>query len=120
MMSGDNTSGLVPQRQMTFDHDSSELEIQDHINEPSSSKLVPNVSPPADTSDPSLQELDLLFSPIQSDGFIDPDHPEKVYRLRKALYGLKQPPRAWYDELSTFLMSKSFTKGTGYLLKDKN
>ncbi|GJX97360.1 retrovirus-related pol polyprotein from transposon TNT 1-94 [Tanacetum coccineum] len=27
-------------------------------------------------------------------GFIDPDHPEKFYRLRKALYGLKQAPRA--------------------------
>ncbi|GJZ08423.1 retrovirus-related pol polyprotein from transposon TNT 1-94 [Tanacetum coccineum] len=40
------------------------------------------------------------------------DHPEKVYRLRKALYGLKQAPRAWYDELSNFLMSKGFTKGT--------
>ncbi|GKA86744.1 retrovirus-related pol polyprotein from transposon TNT 1-94 [Tanacetum coccineum] len=48
----------------------------------------------------------------QPDGFVDPDHPEKVYRLRKALYGLKQAPRAWYDELSNFLMSKGFTKGT--------
>ncbi|GKB75896.1 retrovirus-related pol polyprotein from transposon TNT 1-94, partial [Tanacetum coccineum] len=46
----------------------------------------------------------------QPDGFVDPDHPEKVYRLRKALYGLKQVPRAWYDELSNFLMFKSFTK----------
>ncbi|GKC74184.1 retrovirus-related pol polyprotein from transposon TNT 1-94 [Tanacetum coccineum] len=43
--------------------------------------------------------------------FVDPDHPEKVYRLRKALYGLKQAPRAWYDELLNFLMSKGFTKG---------
>ncbi|GKA54759.1 retrovirus-related pol polyprotein from transposon TNT 1-94 [Tanacetum coccineum] len=48
----------------------------------------------------------------QPDGFVDPDHPEKVYRLRKSLYGLKQAPRAWYDELSNFLMSKGFTKGT--------
>ncbi|GKB91874.1 retrovirus-related pol polyprotein from transposon TNT 1-94 [Tanacetum coccineum] len=48
----------------------------------------------------------------QPDGFIDPDHPEKVYRLRKSLYGLKQAPRAWYDELSNFLLSKGFTKGT--------
>nr|GEW29588.1 hypothetical protein [Tanacetum cinerariifolium] len=47
----------------------------------------------------------------QLDGFVDADHPEKVYRLRKALYGLKQAPKAWYDELSKFLTSKGFTKG---------
>ncbi|GJY10374.1 retrovirus-related pol polyprotein from transposon TNT 1-94 [Tanacetum coccineum] len=47
----------------------------------------------------------------QPDGFIDPDHPEKVYHLRKALYGLNQAPRASYDELLNFLMSKGFTKG---------
>ncbi|GJR21310.1 retrovirus-related pol polyprotein from transposon TNT 1-94 [Tanacetum coccineum] len=47
----------------------------------------------------------------QPDGFVDPDHPDKVYRLRKALYGLKQALRAWYDELSKFLISKGFTKG---------
>nr|GEV65633.1 hypothetical protein [Tanacetum cinerariifolium] len=48
----------------------------------------------------------------QPDGFVDPDHPEKVYQLRKTLYRLKQAPRAWYDELSKFLTSKGFTKGT--------
>nr|GEV48340.1 hypothetical protein [Tanacetum cinerariifolium] len=47
----------------------------------------------------------------QPDGFVNPDHPEKVYRLKKALYGSKQAPRAWYDELSKFLTSKGFTKG---------
>nr|GEV84930.1 retrovirus-related Pol polyprotein from transposon TNT 1-94 [Tanacetum cinerariifolium] len=46
----------------------------------------------------------------QPDGFVDHDHPEKVYQLKKALYGLKQAPRAWYDELSKFLTSKGFTK----------
>ncbi|GJY48344.1 retrovirus-related pol polyprotein from transposon TNT 1-94 [Tanacetum coccineum] len=48
----------------------------------------------------------------QPKGFIDPDHPEKVYFLRKALYGLKQAPRAWYDELFNFLMSKGFSKAS--------
>nr|GEW14676.1 retrovirus-related Pol polyprotein from transposon TNT 1-94 [Tanacetum cinerariifolium] len=46
----------------------------------------------------------------QPDRFVDPDHPEKVYRLKKALYGLKQAPSAWYDELLKFLTSKGFTK----------
>nr|GEX45007.1 retrovirus-related Pol polyprotein from transposon TNT 1-94 [Tanacetum cinerariifolium] len=30
----------------------------------------------------------------QPNGFVDPDHPEKVYQLKKALYGLKQALRA--------------------------
>nr|GFB93568.1 Gag-Pol polyprotein [Tanacetum cinerariifolium] len=47
----------------------------------------------------------------QPNGFVDPYHPDKVYRLKKALYGLKQAPRAWYDELSKFLLSKGFSKG---------
>ncbi|GJS55178.1 putative ribonuclease H-like domain-containing protein [Tanacetum coccineum] len=31
----------------------------------------------------------------QSKGFVDPDNPYYVYKLKKALYGLKQAPRAW-------------------------
>nr|GFA43767.1 retrovirus-related Pol polyprotein from transposon TNT 1-94 [Tanacetum cinerariifolium] len=48
----------------------------------------------------------------QPDGFVDPYHPDKVYHLKKALYGLKQALRAWYDELSNFLVSKGFSKGS--------
>nr|GEV40764.1 retrovirus-related Pol polyprotein from transposon TNT 1-94 [Tanacetum cinerariifolium] len=47
----------------------------------------------------------------QPEGFIDPDHPTHVYRLKKALYGLKQAPRAWYDTLSRFLLDTNFSKG---------
>nr|GEW95954.1 hypothetical protein [Tanacetum cinerariifolium] len=50
-----------------------------------------------------------LYGPLKEEvyvnqpyGFVDPYHPDKVYRLKKALYGLKQAPRAWYEELSTF------------------
>nr|GEV79514.1 retrovirus-related Pol polyprotein from transposon TNT 1-94 [Tanacetum cinerariifolium] len=48
----------------------------------------------------------------QSDGFVDPDKPNHVYKLKKALYGLKQAPRAWYDMLSSFLISQDFSKGS--------
>ncbi|GJX53512.1 retrovirus-related pol polyprotein from transposon TNT 1-94 [Tanacetum coccineum] len=44
------------------------------------------------------------------DGFVNPDFPNHVYRLKKALYGLKQAPRAWYDRLSSFLIEHNFTK----------
>ncbi|GKD84409.1 hypothetical protein Tco_1355563 [Tanacetum coccineum] len=46
---------------MTSDHNSSELRIHDYSNEPSSSKLVPKVVPPADKTATSRQELVLLF-----------------------------------------------------------
>nr|GEW10501.1 hypothetical protein [Tanacetum cinerariifolium] len=62
-------------------------------------------------------KIDFLNGPLkeevyvnQPDGFVDPYHPDKVYRLKKALYGLKQAPRAWYDKLSNFLVSKGFFK----------
>nr|GFB30146.1 retrovirus-related Pol polyprotein from transposon TNT 1-94 [Tanacetum cinerariifolium] len=48
----------------------------------------------------------------QPDGFVDPDNPNHVYKLKKAFYGLKQAPRAWYDMLSSFLLSQDFSKGS--------
>nr|GEX87156.1 retrovirus-related Pol polyprotein from transposon TNT 1-94 [Tanacetum cinerariifolium] len=47
----------------------------------------------------------------QPEGFVDPNHPTHVYRLKKALYGLKQALRAWYDTLSWFLLKNNFSKG---------
>ncbi|GKC29063.1 retrovirus-related pol polyprotein from transposon TNT 1-94 [Tanacetum coccineum] len=47
----------------------------------------------------------------QLEGFVDQDNPSHVYKLKKGLYGLKQAPRAWYDMLSSFLISQHFSKG---------
>ncbi|GKE30534.1 retrovirus-related pol polyprotein from transposon TNT 1-94 [Tanacetum coccineum] len=46
----------------------------------------------------------------QPEGFVDQNNPSHVYKLKKALYGLKQAPRAWYDMLSSFLISQHFSK----------
>nr|GEW52730.1 retrovirus-related Pol polyprotein from transposon TNT 1-94 [Tanacetum cinerariifolium] len=46
----------------------------------------------------------------QPDGFVDQDNPNHVYKLKKALYGLKQTPCAWYDMLSSFLISQDFSE----------
>ncbi|GJY60376.1 putative ribonuclease H-like domain-containing protein [Tanacetum coccineum] len=48
----------------------------------------------------------------QPPGFVDPDHPTKVYKVVKALYGLHQAPKAWYATLSTFLEKHGYKRGT--------
>ncbi|GJW02217.1 retrovirus-related pol polyprotein from transposon TNT 1-94 [Tanacetum coccineum] len=50
----------------------------------------------------------------QPDGFVDKDNPNHVYKLKKALYGMKQALHAWYDMLSSFLISQDFSKGSVY------
>ncbi|GKB25600.1 retrovirus-related pol polyprotein from transposon TNT 1-94 [Tanacetum coccineum] len=47
----------------------------------------------------------------QPEGFVNQDNPSHVHKLKKALYGLKQALRAWYDMLSSFLISQHFSKG---------
>ncbi|GKD29943.1 retrovirus-related pol polyprotein from transposon TNT 1-94, partial [Tanacetum coccineum] len=47
----------------------------------------------------------------QPEGFVNQDNPSHMYKLKKALYDLKQAPRAWYDMLSSFLISQQFSKG---------
>ncbi|PKU64856.1 Retrovirus-related Pol polyprotein from transposon TNT 1-94 [Dendrobium catenatum] len=48
----------------------------------------------------------------QPPGFENSKFPNHVFKLKKALYGLKQAPRAWYERLSTFLLERSFEKGS--------
>ncbi|GJY85826.1 putative ribonuclease H-like domain-containing protein [Tanacetum coccineum] len=63
--------------------------------------------------------LAFLYDPIEEEvyvhqplGFVDPAHPNKVYKVVKALYGLHQAPRAWYETLSSFLLENGFRRGT--------
>ncbi|GJW20899.1 putative ribonuclease H-like domain-containing protein [Tanacetum coccineum] len=44
-------------------------------------------------------------------GFVDPEFPEKVYKVEKALYGLHQAPIALYETLFTYLLDNGFHKG---------
>nr|GEV32643.1 copia protein [Tanacetum cinerariifolium] len=56
-------------------------------------------------------ELKEEFYVLQLEGFVNQANPSHVYKLKKALYGLKQAPHAWYDMLSSFLISQQFSKG---------
>ncbi|GKB99208.1 retrovirus-related pol polyprotein from transposon TNT 1-94 [Tanacetum coccineum] len=47
----------------------------------------------------------------QPEGFIDQDNLSHMYKFKKALYSLKQVPHAWYNMLSSFLISQHFSKG---------
>ncbi|GKC31410.1 retrovirus-related pol polyprotein from transposon TNT 1-94 [Tanacetum coccineum] len=43
----------------------------------------------------------------QPGGFVDPENPNHVYKLKKALYGLKQAVRAWREGKDILLISQS-------------
>ncbi|KAL5568579.1 hypothetical protein UlMin_025154 [Ulmus minor] len=45
----------------------------------------------------------------QPQGFVHPQYPNHVCQLQKAIYGLRQAPRAWYNELRTFLLGNGFS-----------
>jgi len=49
---------------------------------------------------------------LQPPVFEDYQFPDHVYKLTTALYGLKQAPRQWYERLSDFLLSQSYSRGT--------
>ena len=53
-------------------------------------------------------EHDIYMS--QPEGFIDPDHPEYVCKLKKSIYGLKQSARCWNQTLDSFLIGNGYRK----------
>nr|GEX23762.1 putative ribonuclease H-like domain-containing protein [Tanacetum cinerariifolium] len=68
---------------------------------------------------------------VKDQGFEDPDHPDKVYKVVKALYGLHQAPRAWKQKRDILLVqiyvddiifgatNKDLCKSFEKLMKDK-
>ncbi|GKF96751.1 hypothetical protein Tco_0292572, partial [Tanacetum coccineum] len=60
-MTFEQRSSSLVLHQMTSDHNRSELGIQDHNNEQSSSKLVPKVVPYVNKTATLRKELELLF-----------------------------------------------------------
>nr|GEU49031.1 ribonuclease H-like domain, reverse transcriptase, RNA-dependent DNA polymerase [Tanacetum cinerariifolium] len=45
-------------------------------------------------------------------GCVDPEFPDRMYKVEKALYGLHQAPRAWYETLSTYVFYNGFRRET--------
>nr|GEZ95086.1 hypothetical protein [Tanacetum cinerariifolium] len=123
MASDHVSSDLVPECQrMALDHDSLSPVIQQSFAPVARLEAVRLSIAYAAHKSFIVYQMDIktafLYGPLkeevyvnQPDDFVDPYHPDKVYRLKKALYGLKQAPKAWYDELSKFLLSKGFSKG---------
>jgi len=46
----------------------------------------------------------------QPPGFVDPQRPSHVCRLKKSLYGLKQAPRAWYMRFYNYITTHGFRR----------
>ncbi|GJS66039.1 hypothetical protein Tco_0680603 [Tanacetum coccineum] len=114
----------------------SELRIHDHNNEPSSSKLVPNVIPPAEKTTTSQQELELLFhhhitmlrsyalswKPCQGDSLNLPDHRIHKDADGDALFQLKTDslPHAHAQTTKTYYKHQDSRIHQSSRIKDKD
>ncbi|GJQ92272.1 putative ribonuclease H-like domain-containing protein [Tanacetum coccineum] len=86
--------------------------VHDFNNLPTEVAVSPILTLRIHNIHPQSQILDEEVYVSQPPGFVDPDHPKKVYKVVKALYGLHQAPRAWYATLSTFLETHGYRRGT--------
>ncbi|GAA0168605.1 transmembrane signal receptor [Lithospermum erythrorhizon] len=53
----------------------------------------------------TLSEVVYMKQPA---GFTHPDFPTHHCKLRKSLYGLKQAPQAWFQKVSSYILSEGF------------
>ena len=54
--------------------------------------------------------LDCEIHMSQPEGFVDPDRPNHVCKLKKSIYGLKQSARCWNSTLDEYLKSVGYSK----------
>nr|GEW83183.1 hypothetical protein [Tanacetum cinerariifolium] len=108
-------SSIIPQ---DVEEDNINMEVAHIGNDPLFGVPIPEVTSAQSSSKMDVKTVFLngnLREEVyvsQPDGFVNQDNPNHVYKLKKALYGLKQAPRAWYDMLSSFLISQDFSKGS--------
>lgn len=48
----------------------------------------------------------------QSEDFVDPDHPDGVWKILHSMYGLKQSPRQWNIKLHKFLICRGLKQSS--------
>nr|GEY77501.1 hypothetical protein [Tanacetum cinerariifolium] len=100
---------------MAFKQNSSRPDLQSMTSGQISSELKLTYTPSTITPQrPSKRDLDILFEPLHNEylGGRPLEAPRTIHVAPMALYGLKQVLRAWYDELSAFLLQNGFSKGT--------
>ena len=54
-------------------------------------------------------DIDADIYMVQPEGYVDPNHPNKVCKLLKSLYGLKQSARCWNKKIDNYLKSEGYT-----------
>ncbi|GJW10512.1 putative ribonuclease H-like domain-containing protein [Tanacetum coccineum] len=90
---------------------SSSSTLRIHKNHPQRQIIGPTASGVKTKQETASKEVYVNQPP----GFVDPHHPNKVYKVIKALYGLHQAPRAWGSTKTSMvkefeeLMQKEFT-----------
>ncbi|GJY80704.1 retrotransposon protein, putative, ty1-copia subclass [Tanacetum coccineum] len=52
---------------------------------------------------------------VQPEGFVDPKHPSKVYKLQRSIYGLKQASRSWNKRFDEEIKMVGFTQNSDEL-----